>query len=74
MTLPRGKGAYSQVMHWMKAARYSGVGWDRFRRLDRETQGQIVAFYEADTALEYLGELDAIKRARRRQLGGKSRV
>lgn len=73
ITLPRGKASYAPVLHWMQAAKHAGIPWPQFRALDRETQGQIVAFYEVDSALTYLGEMDAIKKARRR-IGGKSRV
>jgi hypothetical protein len=59
----------------MRAARHSGVPWPQFRTLERDVQGQIVAFYEADTTLAYLEQKDAIAEARRRgRIGGKSRV
>jgi len=58
----------------MRAAKYAGVPWPQFRVLDRETQGQIVAFYEDDTKLEYLEHHEAMKEARRKSRTGRSRV
>ena len=71
--MPTGEARYGQVFHWMRAARYAGVPWPQFRRLSRGEQGQVVAFYEVDTALAYLEETAAVKRARQRTTG-KSRV
>jgi hypothetical protein len=59
----------------MRAAKYAGVPWPQFRTLERDVQGQIVAFYEADTTLAYLEQKEAIKEAKRKaRIGGKSRV
>jgi len=65
--VPRGKARYSYVFHWMRAARYCNVPWHEFKRLDRETQGQIVAFYETDLMLDYMDQRDAMRDARRRR-------
>jgi len=51
----------------MRAARYCNVPWHEFKRLDRETQGQIVAFYETDLMLDYMDQRDAMRDARRRR-------
>lgn len=72
---PKGHARYAGVLHWMRAAKHGQVPWHVFKYLDRETQGQVVAFYEADTKLDYLEQKEAIKEAKRKaRVGGKSRV
>ena len=74
MSLPRGNSTSSPLLHWMRAARYGGVPWPTFRRLSREEQGQIVAFYETDSALGYLEETEAIRQSRRASRTGRRRT
>jgi hypothetical protein len=50
------------------------VPWPTFRRLSREEQGQIVAFYETDNALSYLEETEAIRQSRRASRTGRRRT
>lgn len=58
---------YSQEMHWRLAAKWNGIEYSKFVKLEGEEQSRLVATYETAMQMEAVMTADAQRQARRKQ-------
>jgi len=70
---PASKAGYSRTYHWRRAARWRGLSWEQWCRLEPDAQAGYIAEYESELRLAVLEsehqrkELERKAAARRQQ-------
>lgn len=71
LSVPRGKAKIGWLFALRRCARWRGLTWEQFRRLDADDAAAYMAEYEIELKLEALQALDTARKQRRASRRGK---